>query len=61
MLNYNPWEYIISSHYISLILFRVSGIYRGKGRIWGCERAYACSHPHIRESTPEIRKEPLFT
>ncbi len=28
-------------------------------RIWGCERVYARSHPHIRVSTPAIPKETL--
>jgi len=28
------------------------------GRIWGCERAYARSHPQIRVSTTEFPKEP---
>jgi len=42
------------------VIVRVSGIYRGKGRIWGCERAYEpTSHPHIRGPTPEIAKEPI--
>jgi hypothetical protein len=28
--------------------------------MWGCERAYARSHPHIRVSTPAILKDPHF-
>ena len=31
---------------------------RERGRIWGCERAYARSHPQIRVSITEIPREP---
>jgi hypothetical protein len=40
--------------------FRLSGISRDRGWIWGCERAYARSHPQIRVSTTEIPKQPYF-
>jgi hypothetical protein len=39
---------------------RLSDICRKEGRILGCERAYARSHPKMRGLITGISKEPVF-
>src|SRR4030065_1550741 len=54
-----PFPGVTSVFPAALELYQgLSGIRREVGQIWGCERAYARSHPQIWGSTPAIPRDP---